>query len=705
LTHLPFEAINDAALGGGRLLLERLILGGKFRGLEYVVRNPRRNDDRPGSFKINYRTGAWADFATGDKGGDLISLVAYLRGIEQGDAARELADIVGYSWSRTKGFANGANGSGHCNPSRPVIKVAELTAPSYPPRTPRSADGKPKFFVGGDDGPRVAPDELRRHVYRRAGAPVRIKLKLRSGRFANWYRVTDVDGAPGWQAEKPQGYIDVPFIGTINPFDPELLNDVSFWPEGEKDVERLGLAGVPAFTFGGVGDGLPEVAVEYVARRHVVILADNDDAGRRHAQAKAALAAGVAGSVRVLELPGLPMKGDVSEWLAQGHTADELTAVAEATPQWEPLSAHAGPVGSSWKAKVISASDLRRKVFEPVPYVLPGFVPEGVTILASKPKVGKSWLTLDLCLAVAAGGFTMGALKPASGDVLYLALEESHRRLQRRLDKLLPVISERWPERLTLATEWRKTNEGGISDIEDWCKSVATPRLVVIDTLEKVRPPQIAKGQSYSADYEALTGLQRLAHQYGIAIIVIHHQRKMDADDPFDTISGTLGLTGAADTILVIRKQAGAATLYARGRDIEEGEFAIQFEKTTCKWVFLGAASEVHRSNERARVVAALKEAGAPMTPKEIQLAADLRNRNATDVLLSKMTRDGEVERAKRGYYSLKPSDAGQIGQKERLNGQAADNIKENRNLSDLSASLIKLSDNGRDDLTPGAVQ
>lgn len=342
----------------------------------------------------------------------MVSLLAYLRGIDQGDAARELADMVGYSVPRTNGFANG---SGHLTPIRvdPVEenRRAEISAGAYPARAPPNAHGKPRFLVGGDDGPRVSPDELRRHMYRRHGNPVRIKVKFRDGRFANWYRVADLNGTAGWQAEKPQEYIDVPFIDAVNPFDPDLLDDDSFWPEGEKDVEKLGLAGAPAFTFGGVGDGLPKVAVEYVAGRHVVILADNDDAGRRHAQAKAAFAHGVAVSVRVLELPGLPPKGDVADWLAQGHTADELAALAEITPKWEPSPVQAERAAEpSWKAKAISASELRLKKFPPVQYVLPGFIPEGVTILASKPKVGKSWLALDLCLAVAAGRFTMGAL-------------------------------------------------------------------------------------------------------------------------------------------------------------------------------------------------------------------------------------------------------------------------------------------------------
>ena len=98
---LNFKTINDAALRVSRSLLPQIVPGGKFRSLEYIVRNPRRDDQHAGSFKINYRTGLWKDFATGDGGGDLISLLAYVRGCTQGDAARELAAKVGISGAET----------------------------------------------------------------------------------------------------------------------------------------------------------------------------------------------------------------------------------------------------------------------------------------------------------------------------------------------------------------------------------------------------------------------------------------------------------------------------------------------------------------------------------------------------------------------------------------------------------------------------
>jgi hypothetical protein len=354
-----------------------------------------------------------------------------------------------------------------------------------------------------------------------------------------------------------------------------------------------------------------------------------------------------------------------------------------------------------WRRGAVLASDLQGMTFAPVRYVLPGYIPEGVTLLAGKPKVGKSWLTLDLCVAVAAGRFTLGTIKPTQGDVLYLALEDNKRRLKKRMTKLLPSPDSIWPDRLTLLTEWRRADDGGLNDIEEWCKSVPQPTLIVVDTLEKIRPIQSGKTQAYSADYQAITGLQKISGERGLAIVINHHVRKMEADDPFDTISGTLGLTGAADTILVLRRQGAAMILHARGRDIEESETAMQFDKASCKWTMLGPdALAASVSTERAKIIDAL-QSFIPANDKdgmavsEIMAVTEATSRNAMDRLLHKMRMDGQIIRVRRGVYAA-PSEGGKIGtigQKERNATKAPENPCGIGNLSDLS----DLSDLTRD--------
>ena len=340
--------------------------------------------------------------------------------------------------------------------------------------------------------------------------------------------------------------------------------------------------------------------------------------------------------------------------------ADAFTAAHDEQADRQDGTARAGTGGggakTSWRAHAANAEELRRTRFPPVHYVVPGFIPEGVTLLASRPKLGKSWLVLDLCVACAGGRFTLGNIRPVVGDVLYLALEDNARRLQRRLDRLMRG-ADAWPARLTLATRWRRANEGGLADIEEWCGAVAAPRLIVIDTLEKIRPPG-GSGPLYSADYLAISGLHRIASEKGLAIVVVHHDRKADGEDPFDTVSGTLGLVGAADTVLLLKRRPTGTVLYARGRDIEESETAVQFNKAICKWTILGPVAEVHRSNDRARVLEVLAAAGRPLPVKEIQTRADLPSRNAADSLLFRMVEAGEIKRVAKSVYDLADADA-----------------------------------------------
>src|SRR5262249_50107573 len=156
----------------------------------------------------------------------------------------------------------------------------------------------------GDEGPRARDNEKRRHIYKRGGVPIRIKIMTRAERRAlNAYRVTDANGTTGWQYRKPEGFKSVPYVAG------ELDNSsLGFLSEGEKDVDSVVKRGGSAVTFGGVGDGLPAGCELYFANKHLVILADNDDEGSQHAEGKAALAFGAAETVRVVRFPELANK-------------------------------------------------------------------------------------------------------------------------------------------------------------------------------------------------------------------------------------------------------------------------------------------------------------------------------------------------------------------------------------------------------------
>jgi RecA-family ATPase len=242
----------------------------------------------------------------------------------------------------------------------------------------------------------------------------------------------------------------------------------------------------------------------------------------------------------------------------------------------------------------------------------------------------------------------LGGISPAQGDVLYCALEDNVRRLQKRIQRLCPLATP-WPAGLTLVTQWRRLDKGGVDDIVDWIKSVPAPRLVVLDTLAGVKP--VRSNASYADDYDALGTIQRLANELGLAVLVLHHTRKLEANDPIDTVSGTLGLSGCADTIMVLNRGASGTTLYGRGRDTEEFERAVEFVKETCQWRLLGDAADVRRSDTRKAILAAMQDAPST-TPKEIAAALNVEA-NVVHQRLRQMTLDGEVAKTARGHYRL----------------------------------------------------
>jgi hypothetical protein len=223
------------------------------------------------------------------------------------------------------------------------------------------------------------------------------------------------------------------------------------------------------------------------------------------------------------------------------------------------------------------------------------------------------------------------------------------------MTKYFGANRENWPARMTIARAWKRIDQGGLEDLREWCKSVTKPTLIMIDTLKRVRPPKKANQSDYDADYEACQGLLDLCREFaGLGIIVAHHDRKMDAEDVFDTVSGTLGLTGGVDTIAILKRSGVGVTLHIQGRDlIDDVEKAVRFDRETCRWVILGEAAEVHKSDERKRVTAALSNAINGLSIEDIVASARLTSNGAARKLLSDMVQDGTVSRPRRGIYCL----------------------------------------------------
>lgn len=297
--------------------------------------------------------------------------------------------------------------------------------------------------------------------------------------------------------------------------------------------------------------------------------------------------------------------------------------------------------------QTFTARDLQSMDFPPLRFAVQGYIAEGLTLLAGKPKIGKSWMALDFAMAVATGGMALGSIKCEQGPVLYCALEDNHRRLQRRMRKLYG-ITDSWPIPFHFTTSMNRLDEGLLDDLRDWIEN-HEPRLVIIDTFACVRP-QSKKDSGYTADYAALGPLQVLAGELNVAIVLVHHLRKMHGDDPFDMISGTTGLTGAVDSALVLQRGADGPTLYGRGREVEEVEVALAL--TDGAWNIWGEPSAVRRSDERNGIIRIMTDAQKPLGPKQISDALGKDESNIKQ-LLRKMAIANEVKKQGRGRYVL----------------------------------------------------
>jgi hypothetical protein len=302
-------------------------------------------------------------------------------------------------------------------------------------------------------------------------------------------------------------------------------------------------------------------------------------------------------------------------------------------------------------AALRTARQLQGMSFPPIHWVVPGLLPEGLTILMGAPKLGKSWLALDIALGVARGSEVLGQ-SCEQGDVLLLALEDNERRLQDRLNKI--AGDGTWPDALAYATQWQRLNAGGLTAIERWIDSATNPRLVVVDTLAMVKPQAQGKGNAYEQDVAALRPLHQLASIRRVSVVVVTHKRKMEADDPLEGISGTNGLTGTADTtIALIRGNApGEAILYGRGRDLAELERAVRLVE--CRWQVEGEPLEAFAGETWKAIIKAVR-AGA-FTPKAIAASTGFTEDN-TSQALGRMVKKGVLIKTKRGTYAYPMSE------------------------------------------------
>lgn len=269
------------------------------------------------------------------------------------------------------------------------------------------------------------------------------------------------------------------------------------------------------------------------------------------------------------------------------------------------IIADIGATSNTCRITSMTMNELFDQTYEPRPSIIDDLLYTGVYIFVGSPKIGKSFMMAQVGYHVA-NGMPLWGYQVRKGKVLYLALEDDYGRLQKRLAMM---FGERGTDSLDLAIQARTLDGGLLQHLADYCDRNEDTRLIIIDTLQKIRDAENEK-YSYGKDYEVITRLKQFSDQRNVCILMVHHTRKMDSSDSFEMISGTNGLLGAADGAFVLKKRErtdSEATMEITGRDQPDQKLTLEFEEDHCLWKMIKAEKGLHE-HQKDPVLMSLKE-------------------------------------------------------------------------------------------------
>ena len=435
---------------------------------------------------------------------------------------------------------------------------------------------------------------------------------------------------------------------------PDLLtrpDEIVFVVEGEKDVDNLKRIGLLATTNVFGAEKWLDSYSEILRGRNVVIVPDNDDKGRAHAAQVARSVYPLAASVKILELPNLPKEGDVSDWLHAGGDKETLIALAEETKLYAP-GQQQDEKQISQPIRVLTLKDIRNMKRTEPNWIIKNLLPEGLAIFAGAPKIGKSWLALQIAKAIASGEDVLNEqTKP--GAILYLALEDGAGRIDER------TTIQQWRDDLDadfltigmFESEIHDFRNGGRERLERMIEQRGY-RLIVIDTLSRAIRGDQDKVRDMTRD---LAPFQEIAHKHNCACVLIHHTRKplkdRSTDDYVSEVMGSRAIAAMADTVWVLSRERNKATarLAVTGRDIEERNLILSMDWERGLWSVERDADAVTLTEREKEILDVLKRGKARLAEIANATGQDKSNQLGR---LEKLTRMGLAKR-EGDYYML----------------------------------------------------
>ena len=319
------------------------------------------------------------------------------------------------------------------------------------------------------------------------------------------------------------------------------------------------------------------------------------------------------------------------------------------------------PSRRDFLANGIDLKGLMTTDIPPLRYAVNPILPEGLVCIAGRPKAMKSWLMYKLCFCVQNGLNFLGH-KVEQGNALYLALEDSKRRLKERAFKMGHEKNKNFP---TTDIEAPYLGMGLEEDLQKWIDGVSKPKLIVVDTLARVKAAVgFKKGTAYDIDNELLRKLQHLAITNGVCIAFVTHLSKATQDYNFDKITGSVGLQGMTDAMWLIDRGDNSpnASITGRGRDILDFEYAVKWNDETMTYDYMGNKVVIEMNENRKLILDAmksLKDGGvSEVRPSDVikyygEKATSKKGKNISRTM-QRMADDFEIQSLpKYGFYSL----------------------------------------------------
>ena len=332
----------------------------------------------------------------------------------------------------------------------------------------------------------------------------------------------------------------------------------------------------------------------------------------------------------------------------------------------------------------ITASSLLDKQFAPQHELIEGMLAPGLYILAGASKIGKSWLVLQIAHCVSMG-LPLWGRKVQKSEVLYLALEDTERRIQSRLMRICGGETGE----IAFATESEVLGRGFEEQVTNYLHKHLQAKLVIVDTLIKVREMN-SRGSAYADDYATMTAFKRIAEQYGITMLIVHHTRKQEAGDIMDMISGTTGIMGCADGAMVLERplrRVPKGSISMTGRDFQDAKISLTQNPETMCWEFAGYTDELpeEQSDPVLMAVAMLLENQNLWEGTAEELRVQLQTLNPRlDLKANALSRrlNAQMQELENQYGVRFTRSRGSDGRQIRL--EAVDDMYDNDDISDI---------------------